>query len=205
MKHLIFDFDGTIVDSGLLIYKNLVAYTGNNNLTWDELRGLSSREVLSAIGVSKLDLPHLIINIRNDFKLNLTQQPIVPGMAELMVELRQRGFCLHIVSSNSEENIRQFLVINNLHDIIDDVTGFFTIFGKSSGIKKLMKKLKTQQDAVIYIGDESRDIEAARKAGIKCVAVTWGYNKEHVLMKDEPDYLAREVSDLLNIFRISPI
>lgn len=57
-----------------------------------------------------------------------------------------------------------------------------------------MNKSKTY-----YIGDETRDIEAAQKCQIASVAVTWGFNSESILSKFHPDYVAREPEELWGI------
>jgi phosphoglycolate phosphatase-like HAD superfamily hydrolase len=48
---------------------------------------------------------------------------------------------------------------------------------------------KTTGQRAVYVGDEVRDIVAARKAGVDVAAVSWGYNTREVLAKHEPDYL----------------
>lgn len=200
MKKLIFDFDGTIVESGPLIYSNLCEYTNNHKLTWDELKDLPSHEIAHALGLSWLDLPKLIIKIRNDFKLKLTLQPITPGIADALIMLKELGYSLHIVSSNSEQNISDYLSQHKLKHVISDVTSVFTIFGKARGIKKLLNKLQCPLNNAIYVGDETRDIQAARQVGIQSVAVTWGYNTERVLMTYHPDYIVKKPGDLVTVF-----
>ncbi len=199
MKKLIFDFDGTLVASGPLIYASLVNYTAKSHLTWSQLRDLPSTEVVSALGISKLDLPKLILKVRTEFKSKLFEQPIISGIAEALRELKQFGHSLHIVSSNSEENISEFLKIHGIRELFDDVTSFFTIFGKAHGIEKLLSKLRCELEEAIYIGDETRDIEAAKKVGIKSLAVTWGYNSERVLTTFRPDYIAKTPEEMVVI------
>ena len=52
---------------------------------------------------------------------------------------------------------------------------------------------------VFYVCDEVRDIEAARKSGIKSIAVTWGYNTKGALIKENPDFLVNSPDELRNI------
>ena len=51
----------------------------------------------------------------------------------------------------------------------------------------------------LYIGDETRDIEAARNNDLISIAVTWGYNTEQVLQDYSPTYVVHEPNDLLSI------
>jgi phosphoglycolate phosphatase-like HAD superfamily hydrolase len=49
----------------------------------------------------------------------------------------------------------------------------------------------------MYIGDEFRDMAAARKAGVQAVAVTWGYHAESLLRQTEPNVVVNQPSELL--------
>ncbi len=199
MKHLIFDFDGTIAESGPLIYSNLTHYTKNCTLSWNELRDLPSNEVVHALGISKFDLPKLILQIRADFKRKLKDQPLVGGVKEAILSLKEHGYPLYIVSSNSEENIAEFLKNHGLREAFSRITSFFTIFGKSHGIEKLMKEIQSTPKEAIYIGDETRDIQAAETVGIPSLAVSWGYNSEKALASYQPTYIARSPRELVEL------
>ena len=198
-KHLIFDFDGTVVESGPLIYSHLSQYSKNDNLSWNDLRNLPSNEVVSALGISKVDLPKLILKIRDDFKLKIADQPIVSGIKEAITELKEKGFDIHFVSSNSKENIDEFLQLHNLREAISTVTSFFTIFGKAHGISKTLKEFDISTDSAVYIADETRDVQAAEKVGIQSIAVTWGYNSEKPLREYKPNFLVSSPEELVSI------
>ena len=74
-----------------------------------------------------------------------------------------------------------------------------SIFGKHTTLKRLIKKYDLVKKEVIYIGDEIRDIEACKKAGIECIVVTWGYNSRKALQQQNPDYMIDRPADLLKI------
>ena len=73
-----------------------------------------------------------------------------------------------------------------------------SVFGKKNIIKKAMKQQKINRNKIIYVCDEIRDIEAAKKLEIKIIAVTWGYNNKNALEKD-PDFIIDVPEDLENI------
>ena len=73
--------------------------------------------------------------------------------------------------------MRSILEHNNVFNDIEGIISTFSIFNKSKAINKLAKQLECSLNDMIYIGDETRDIEAARYAGIKVAAVTWGFNR----------------------------
>lgn len=55
------------------------------------------------------------------------------------------------------------------------------------------------------MGDEIRDIEAAKKAGVGAVAVGWGYNILKILKEQNPDYLVRSPKELAKVLTLFPL
>ena len=133
------------------------------------------------------------IRNRKDIKL-------FEGVELILKQLRKR-YRLGIVSSNSEENIKKILKENGVDKLFDYIYSASSLFGKHKNLKRLIKKYKLNLEEVIYVGDEDRDILAAKKVGIKVVAVTWGYNSKEKLMKEKPDYLVSSPKELEKIFK----
>ena len=75
------------------------------------------------------------------------------------------------------------------------------VFGKEKHLKRILEKahLDFQKNLVIYVGDEIRDMEAARKAHFTSVGVTWGYNSLKLLQESPPDFLSETPSQLLSL------
>ena len=74
-----------------------------------------------------------------------------------------------------------------------------SLFGKAAKLKKLVKAAGIAPEEVLCVGDETRDIEAAKAAGLSSAAVTWGYMKEEVLRKWEPTLVVGSIPELLGI------
>ena len=72
---------------------------------------------------------------------------------------------------------------------LDFIYSANTLFGKDKIIKKLIKQYQLPLERTYYVGDETRDIEAAKKSNVQVVAVTWGFNSADVLARYKPDYL----------------
>ena len=62
-----------------------------------------------------------------------------------------------------------------------------------------MKINKLTPEEVIYVGDETRDIEASKTIPIKVIAVSWGFNSAEALAKQNPDFLIQKPSELLKV------
>jgi phosphoglycolate phosphatase len=75
------------------------------------------------------------------------------------------------------------------------------LFGKNKIITNILKRRHLEKEETCYIGDEDRDIEAAKKAGVKSAAVTWGFNTKKRLASINPDFLITKPSDILTIVK----
>ena len=84
---------------------------------------------------------------------------------------------------------------NGLH--INEVMG--NDYGNSKVLKIRWIKKKYPSREIIYIGDTGGDIIESRKAGVKNIGVSWGFNSYKVLKKHRPDYLIRKPEELLKI------
>ncbi|NRF93891.1 HAD hydrolase-like protein [Paenibacillus frigoriresistens] len=203
VKHILFDFDGTLVDSRALLVKlyNEMAVQYQFRRIRDQdlalLRSLSISERMDHLGVPVLQIPKLVTAGRQLYQENIRTLHIVPGMKEVIARVSSQGMKSSILSSNSEVNIRQILRNNKLDGAFKEIISAKHIFGKHHSIRKVMKQWGTAPSRMIYVGDELRDIEACRKLGVPIVAVTWGYDSQQLLLSGKPDYLVNSPGELL--------
>lgn len=203
-KFLIFDFDGTIIDSRDLIIQlyNEIAerdhYIKIDKLDVATLSSLSIAERCRALHVPMYKIPSIALEIKKYYKRELPNLKIKDRVAELLYNLKKEGFRLGIISSNEKSNIMEFLKINDI-DIFESVFSEKNIFGKHHGINKFIKKLNLDIKKTIYIGDEVRDIISCKKVSIKVIAVTWGYDSLNFLLENKPDFIANDPEEILNI------
>ena len=206
MKHkvVIFDFDGTIantLDSIIDIMNNLSDEFGFRKIREEDiqyLRGENPREILKYLGISLFKLPFVIRKARREINSHIALLSPSVELLPLMRLLKENNCQIGIVTTNIEENVRKFLHANNL----DQFDFFYTakkVFGKDRAISKILKDMNLEKSQVYFVGDEVRDIEAGQKAGIKTVAVSWGYNTKDALAKEHPDYLIDSPMELENI------
>ena len=121
------------------------------------------------------------------------------NISPLLFELHHdEHFQIGILTSNTQENVKQFLGKNELN-FFDFIRTGKSVFGKSHIINKIIKQRHASKSEAFYVCDEVRDIEAAKKSGIKSIAVTWGYNTKDALIKENPDFLVNSPDELRNI------
>lgn len=200
-KNFVFDFDGTIVDSGEMIYKNLRETLSIPIPPFHELRKLPAHKLISSLKFGKLEIPKLVFQVRSNYKQFLPTLPLIENMSETLISMHRQGARLFLCTSNSAENVNAFLELHKLDSAFENVVGTMSIFGKSYGIKKTLKKFKLSPHETIYVGDETRDIEAAKKAGISCASVSWGFNERTLLETYKPDFLFDEAKQLLSLIK----
>jgi phosphoglycolate phosphatase len=206
-KVIIFDFDGTIadtVDALVSIANRLAADFGYVQITPEQLtllKNLSSREIIKYSGVSLFKIPFLVKKVKTELKNKIQELKPVPGMKEALADLQYHGYKLGIITSNSKENVTDFLRINELDNLFEFIYSGVTIFGKTTIINNVLKQKQIKHQCVVYVGDETRDIEASKKANIKVIAVTWGFNSPEVLAKQNPDFLIHQPSELLQVIQ----
>lgn len=201
---LIFDFDGTIADSQkyvLAFVKKLCQKYLKRTLTDKEINSFRHKwpkEIIKELGISVFKLPKIIREAQKEMAFSIHRVKPFKRIKEVLTDLHKRDVNLGIVSTNSEDNIRIFLKNNGLN-FFDFIYSSPAIFGKAARLKKALKEKKLNKENVIYVGDEIRDIEAARKINIKVAAVAWGFNPEKILKKLNPDFLIEKPEDLFQI------
>jgi HAD superfamily hydrolase (TIGR01549 family) len=202
--NVIFDFDGTIANTLPIIIDLVEKWSVSDiHLTIElieELRGLPAQQALKRVGIPLRKVPGLITRGRKELLEKLADAKPFKGMLEVIEELAQ-SCNLYVMSSNSDVNINQFLDTYNLAKYFRAVHGNVSVFGKTKVLKKIIKQEGLDKDHCIYVGDETRDIEAAHKLKLKVISVTWGYNNKQILSTFRPDYLVDKPRDLLTILR----
>lgn len=208
MKHkkiIIFDFDGTIADSLHIVVKiinHLSEKYGYRKMTpgrEEEFRGKSFQEAVRDAGLISFRLPFIIRAGKIELAKRMDQVQPFRGMPSTLKALHDNGFQLGIITSNSQPNVREFL---DRHDMLNMFDFIYTssMLGKKKLLNRAMKTYGLKPNQVIYVGDETRDIEAAKQAGVECIAVSWGYNSKPILEEYQPHYLLdtpHQLTDLL--------
>lgn len=205
-QHIIFDFDGTLVDSYHCLVKKFILLADEFNfrkLNEHEiygLRDLNSRELIKFLNIPMHKIPKLIRRVRFYLHEEIRNLAPIPHLPEVLIKLHDSGRTLGILTSNSKENVSTWLKLHKLHHLFKFVRIEPNYFSKKALLKKIIITYKIDKSHAFYIGDETRDIEAAKHNGIRAVAVTWGYNSEKILLQAEPHHIAKKPEDLLIYF-----
>jgi len=205
-NNLIFDFDGTLADT--LAFTINAASEINRSLhllsdekiDFEKFRSTDTIEFFKDLEIPTYKLLFFLYKYQRKQSREIDKVQVFQGLPEVLKNLKKNGIGLGIATSNSTKNVKQFLKNNNL-DMFDFIYSSIDYFHKNRIIERAIKKYGMEKENVIYVGDEIRDIKAAKEAGIKVASVTWGYNFENVLSKYKPDFIINRPEDLLNLFK----
>jgi|SRR5579883_529514 phosphoglycolate phosphatase len=198
---VIFDLDGTLADSFPWFRRHVngvadrFAFRRIADEDVESLRHADSREILTRLEVPTWKLPAIARHMRRLKAQHIQDIPLFDGAEAMLRTLSQAGFRLALVSSDSEANARQQL--GELAALFSHFDCGASIFGKARKFRRVVKRAGLAPDAVIAIGDEVRDIEAARSVGIACGAVRWGFASSEALRARAPDLMFERMEDIV--------
>ncbi|MEL7038464.1 MAG: HAD-IA family hydrolase [Cyanobacteria bacterium J06592_8] len=204
---LIFDFDGTLADTldAITQITNRLSvefgYPPANPEEVAELQNLTAWEVIRRSKISIFKLPFLLRRLRQELTNDIQSIHLFPHIKEVLEELKSQGYSLYILTSNSQENVTQVLENNQILHLFNRVDSASTLFGKSRYIKNILKQENLKLEQAIYIGDETRDVDAAKKAKIAVIAVSWGFNSAEILSQHHPDSLINSPYELIEVLQ----
>ena len=203
-KVIVFDFDGTLVNTFevlLLVINQLSDEYKFGKIApeeFDTLKNLSWPAIRKHVGIPLLKVPFIFGTAQKNMFKDIELLKPVAGMPEVLHELNQQGYRLGILTSHPTKNINRFLERYELTQF-DFVSSIFSLWGKKSRLKNMLNQHRLSSSGVLYIGDETRDVEAARQNAIQVAAVTWGYNAVEVLKASHPDFIVQTPEELLDL------
>lgn len=205
MAHIIFDFDGTIADTFAVVLGIFHELTHRSEpLTPEEierLRGMSLAHAAEDLRVRPWQMPFLLMRGRRRMTGKMGGIHTFPGLQKAVRELHAEGHDLYIMSSNSARNIQLFLLRHEMNKEFIKIYGNVGLFDKAGVLRRIMRRNHLKRSETFYVGDEVRDIEAAHRAGVSVVAVTWGYNNAQILQKHQPDTAVSDPANLPRAFQ----
>lgn len=204
---LIFDFDGTIADTAAVVMEvgnEVLAEYGLEQVDpsrFEEMRGKSAPELIREFHVPLYKLPAMVTSVRKSLKQRMDQLKPIDGMLELISEFNElEQVDLAVLSSNSLENVEFFL---KKHDIMDDfkfIYGDVGVFSKYIKIRRITRA-EGKNATVVGIGDEVRDVEAAKIAKITSVSVDWGLSSRSKLKSSKADHVVSSTKQLRSVLK----
>ncbi len=202
IKLIIFDWSGVISDDRYPVYLS--------NMELLKVRDIKTLTFIAWLKASQINAIELVYSqggtgdpdeIHKEYKETLdliikkgSTPRIYTGARKALKSLKNGGFLLAVGSSHPEENLKEDIKNYKLEDYFSYICG--NLRDKVSGIKTVCEKLNVLPENTLYIGDTVFDIRAAKGAGVKSAAITYGYHSKKRLESESPDLVLRKLSDL---------
>ncbi|WP_142828826.1 pyrophosphatase PpaX [Planococcus soli] len=204
---LLFDFDGTLLDTNELIIQTFLSVLGEHYPgrfgREDALHfiGPSLEQTFTAIDperVEELTVQYRSLNrIMHD---ELVEE--YDGVAETLRLLKAQGLKMAIVSTKRSETIRHGLDLMGVSDVFDVLVGLDHVSNPKPDPEPLhlaLEQLGASHEEALMIGDNSHDIEGGKNAGVRTAGVAWTAKGEDFLASFNPDFMLQHISDLLEL------
>ncbi len=210
MKNIIFDCDGTIVDS-------IGDIRASINRTMDHFGypQKSEKEVVAAICRGPVYLVRTLLpeeakegeifekclafyrSTYGEHECELTDA--YEGIRELVRKLRKNGCKVAVNTNKNQDHCEKILRKIFGDDAFDAIVGFDNVHpGKPDpyGALKAAKLIGADPKETVYVGDSDVDILTGKNAGMKTIGVLWGYRSKDVLLSAGADLLAQTPLEL---------
>ena len=194
MKKVLFDLDGTLINSQEGITKGvqyaLREYLGIDEPDLESLRCFIGPP-LALMFDQKYHVPAekiepTVAKYREYYdSIGMNQCELYPGVKETLQHLHEKGYTIGLASSKPERNCIQILKNKGVADYFDDIVGASVGPERREKILVLEEAFRrmnvTDRAEVVLIGDTKDDAVGAAKAGIDCVGVTYGFGTREEL------------------------
>ena len=212
-KVILFDLDGTLTESGEGITKS-VQYAlegiGKPEADLEKLKafvGPPLTEMFMKYAQVDEETAKKAVEIyRERYSVTgIFENAVYPGIEDMLAQLKKKGYILAVASSKPEVYVKKILDHFGL-------TQYFTEIGgsemdgrrtnKTEVIEDVLRRLDMDKhrEQVIMIGDKEHDVYGARKAGLECIAVSFGYGTKEELTNAEPLKIVDSAEEIVNFF-----
>lgn len=210
VKAVVFDFDGTLCDTGVGVKKSakyaLDAF-GIKSPEWEELDFFIGPPLLvtfqERFNQSVTDAEKLVKKYRERYtNIGLYESEFYNGIPQLIKDLKSQGFKLGIASSKPINYVEELLIKADLQtyfDYISAVSFNADCESKQSILERCLNELGVEPNDAIMVGDRFYDMDGARGAGVDSVGVLWGFGSKFELIESGATYVVDKIQDIESI------
>jgi pyrophosphatase PpaX len=211
LRTVLFDLDGTLIDSVRLIldsYHHALAVHGlppRTDAEWLEGVGTPLTAQFAAWQDTAGMLDALIATYREyNLKHHDGMVRVYPGVVDVVRELRREGLATGLVTSKNRSGALRGLTLAQLESQMDVLVCADEVENPKphpEPVEKAIRLLGADRATTVYVGDSIHDMRSGRAAGVRTAAVLWGpFGRAH-LEGAEPDYWLERPEELLAVVR----
>lgn len=203
---ILFDLDGTLIDTNALINASFLHTFEQYNLTF------THEEILEFNGPPLIETFQMIDPIKADSMLttyrkhNLAEHDnyvtAFPQVLETIEQLHKQKIQLGVVSTKMSKGVHMGLKLTGLDRFFKTVITFDDVTNPKphpEPVLKAMEALGASANTTLMVGDNHHDIESGKNAGVMTAGVAWSAKGKERLITYEPTYMLDEMTELLKI------
>lgn len=212
-KVILFDLDGTLTESGEGITKSVQYALEKLGQTEPDLKKLEVfvgppllQQFMKYAGLDEETAVKAVEYYRERYTdIGIFENEVYPGVEDMLDKLRGKGYILAVASSKPERFVKKVLDHFDLTKYFHEIVGSEMNGGRTSKadvIEEALDRLHMAdyRDQVVMVGDKEHDVFGARKAGLKCLAVSYGYGSEEELKNANPLKIVDSAQEVLDFF-----
>lgn len=209
IRTILFDLDGTLIDSNQLIFTSF-------KHTFDHYKlDFTDEEILEFNGPALIETFTKIDPIRatemvatyrkHNHEVHDEYVTIFPNVIETLEQLQEKDVKLGIVTTKMSEGVKLGMQLTGIEKYFDSIVTLSDVTHAKphpEPVLKAMHELGGDPETTIMVGDNSHDIEAGKNAGVKTAGVAWSLKGKERLLSYEPNYMLDDMKDILQLLEV---
>lgn len=209
IKSIVFDLDGTLMQSNGTIYKSMIKtlkeYNIHHNISENDFNtkiGYHFKDIFNDFKIVVPNLDAFIEKYKSYYFDFIDDTYLFENVHEILAYLQSKHYFLSLLTTKSQDQANKVIEYFNIQNYFSIITG------RNNGVP-----IKPAPDALINIcavsgispeqtlivGDTELDIQCGKNAGSLTCAVVYGYRDKEILEKEEPDFIISNIKELINI------
>lgn len=212
-KAILFDLDGTLTESGEGITKSVQYALEKLGKPEEDLEALKvfvgpplMEQFMKYADLDEETARRAVEIYRERYStIGIFENRPYPGVAHMLEELKKKGYLLAVASSKPEYFVKKILAHFDLEKYFDEAVGSEmsgSRTNKTEVIEETLRRLhlENHREQVLMVGDKEHDVLGARKAGLECLAVSYGYGTMEELTEARPLQIVASADEVLDFF-----
>ena len=205
-RYLFFDFDGTLYDTveGITRCVQYALRKRGMDAPLDSLRCFAGPPLddmfMEKFGFTREEAEQAVRDFRERYvPIGLYESRPFPGLKDLLRDLHAAGYRLAVTTSKPQVLAEELLRREDLHNLFDCICGAAEEGegnAKWQVLRRAMERLHAPEGESVLIGDTKYDVAGAKRCGIPCIGVGYGYAAEGELEQAGADAVAADLDAL---------